>query len=117
MLLVYMNVWVSGCTIYIYKEVAHLSVRLYFRLSLVSCCRAGYVCGGHLKPFNNAKGMKEVFSLVLSVGWYRSLLKGKWMCCSTLPYTPMVIRLIRVEVFSAEFGPFYVKILPGELFK
>lgn len=28
------------------KEVAHLSVRLYFLLSLVvSCCLAGYVCG------------------------------------------------------------------------
>lgn len=28
------------------KEAAHLSVRLYFLLSLlVSCCLAGYVCG------------------------------------------------------------------------
>lgn len=72
-----MNVSVCVCTMGSRQEASHLSVRLYFLLSLVvSCCRAGYVCGRHLKPVNNTKGMKEGFNLGLSVGEHRTPPKG-----------------------------------------
>lgn len=69
-----MSVCVCDCALRSLKEVAHLSVRLYFLLSLaVSCCRAGYVCGRHLKSVNNTKGMKEGFNLLLSVGQHEEV--------------------------------------------
>lgn len=44
------------CRTRLQQEASHLSVRLYFLFSLVvSCCRAGYVCGGHLKLVNNSR--------------------------------------------------------------
>lgn len=79
-----MTACVCVCTLWLLKEVAHLSVRLYFLLSLVvSCCRAGYVCGRDLKPVNNTKKMKEGFSLVQSVGQHTFLMMGSG--CVTPP--------------------------------
>ena len=70
-----MSVSVCVCAVRSLQEVAHLSVRLYFLFSLVvSCCRAGHVCGRHLRPVNNTKGMKEGFNLAF--GELRSPLRG-----------------------------------------
>lgn len=67
---------------------SHLSLRLYFLLSLVvSCCRAGYVCGRHLKLIINIEGMKFSFNLVRNDGEHRFQLKGKLVCYSTLLHT------------------------------